>query len=86
MGEISTSNFFILLSVDERSSDSSIGRGDFFFRFFFFVFSSVHFLVKGNTNSTIEQKKCKDYEKYDRLLVSKGEFNYRIPQRTNFNF
>ena len=36
--------------------------------FFLFDFSSVRFLVKGNTNSTIEQQNCKDYEKYDQLM------------------
>ena len=37
-------------------------------------------IVKRKANSTIKQQKRKDYEKRDRLLISKMEINYQISQ------
>ena len=48
----------LFLSVDDCSSDSYVGRDDFFFLFFKFRFI---FFVKRKANSTIEQRKCKDH-------------------------
>ena len=39
------------------------------------------FSVLGKANSTIEQQKCKDHKKHDRLIVSKVEFKYQISQQ-----
>ena len=35
-------------------------------------------IVKRKVNSTMEQQKCKGYEKRDRILSSKVEFNFQI--------
>ena len=36
-------------------------------------------IVKSKAKSAFDQQKCKDYEKRDRILVSK--FNYQISQQ-----
>ena len=48
---------------------------DLTFRFFL---SSIFFFVKRRAKSTVEQQKCKNHLKRDRLLVSKVELNYQI--------
>ena len=41
-----------------------------------YVLSWVHFLFKRKANSSIEQHKCTDREKRDRLLVLKVDLNF----------
>ena len=48
---------------------------DLTFRFFL---SSIFFFVKRRAKSTVEQQKCKNHLKRDRLLVPKVELSYQI--------
>ena len=42
---------------------------------------SVVIIFFREPNSTIEQQKCEDHKKSDRLLVLKVDFNFQISQR-----
>ena len=47
-------------------------------------FCDVHFIYFGKrqASATIEQQKCKGYEKRDQILSSKVEFNFQVSQRS----
>ena len=57
-------------------------HAQFFFRglIFDFFLGSLFSLVKRKPNSTIDQLKCKRYEKRGRILIPRVEFNLQISQ------
>ena len=85
----------VCLRVDEHSSGSYVGRNDIFrfvsikfiqaysFAFWLLCSFEVHFIsfVERKANYTIDQQKSEGYEKRDRFLFSKMEFNFKITRR-----